>query len=169
LCLRVDSSSDATFSFSIEQSIEGMKGRIADVKTASPHAFARLDGTLTLTRVCAAGGVEGGSVVEGKVRDVRVRCDESLTPDVQLRECANFTSSALARQPPFPAHTDPPGAVLYPDSLPHVRSPLYLGCINNLTPSPPSFTSPRACPLVLFPSPRTRAAIPGRRMPSHDM
>ena len=64
LCLRVDSSSDATFSFSIEQSIEGMKGRIADVKTASPHAaarpFARLDGTLTLTRVCAAGGMEGG-------------------------------------------------------------------------------------------------------------
>ena len=27
-----------------------------------------------------------------------------------------LTSFALAREPPFPAHTDPPGTMLHPDS-----------------------------------------------------
>ena len=90
--LRVGVGGREAFEFRIEQSIEGMEGRIAEVKDASPHAaarpFSQLDGTLTLTRVCAAGGVEGGSVMEGKVSEVRVRCDEGLTPDVELSECS---------------------------------------------------------------------------------
>jgi hypothetical protein len=74
--LRVGVGGREAFEFRIEQSIEGMEGRVAEVKDASPHTaarpFSRLNGTLTLTRVCAAGGVEGVSVMEGKVRDVRV-------------------------------------------------------------------------------------------------
>ena len=91
-CLLVGVGGREAFEFHIEQSIEGVEGRIAEVKDASPQAaarpFSQLDGTLTLTRVCAAGGVEGGFVMEGKVSDVRVRCDEGLTPDVELSECA---------------------------------------------------------------------------------
>ena len=82
------------FTFRIDPSGEGdTRGSIQAVRDAPPHQaerpFARLDGTpLTLSRVCASG--DAGAVMEGKGSNVRVTCDECLTPDNQPHECASW-------------------------------------------------------------------------------
>eukprot|EP00947_MAST-08B_sp_MAST-8B-sp1_P004111 g4111.t1 len=75
-----------SFDFKMTQSLEASEGRIqfrrhaGDHESVAPYAVVR--GVLTLRPVCSATEAPGGGImVEGRISQVAVDCDESRTPN----------------------------------------------------------------------------------------